>query len=126
MNDAAEESFWRFDARRKGYGPWKETPQSERDAFKAEVAALRAELEQAKKELEGVRRYAKNTIPELEATIARQREWIEKTGHRPACYARECEVCGYTQGPHEWGVIRMGHKFQPGPCTCGWADLVGG
>ena len=70
--------------------------------------ALRAEREEAK------------------ATIARQREWIEKTGHRPACYARECEVCGYTQGPHEWDVIRMGHKFQPGPCTCGWADLVGG
>ena len=65
-------------------------------------------------------------IAEMQATIARQREWIEKTGHRPACYARECEVCGYTQGPHEWGVIRMGHKFQPGPCTCGWADLVGG
>ena len=30
-----------------------------------------------------------------------------EAGHRPACYARECEVCGYTQGPHEWDVIRM-------------------
>lgn len=46
MNDVAEESYWRFDARRKGYGEWKETPQSERDAFKAELqAALAAERE---------------------------------------------------------------------------------
>lgn len=44
MDDLAEESYWRFDARRKGYGPWKEAPQSERDAYKAELAALRAQL----------------------------------------------------------------------------------
>jgi len=34
--DRAEEAYWRFDARRKGLGPWKWMPQSERDAFKAE------------------------------------------------------------------------------------------
>ena len=34
--DLAEEAYWRFDARRNGYGPWKGSRQSERDAFKAE------------------------------------------------------------------------------------------
>lgn len=42
MTDAAEEAYWRFDARRRGYGEWKETPQSERDAFKSEFPALQA------------------------------------------------------------------------------------
>lgn len=46
MTDKAEAAYWRFDARRNGYGEWKETPQSERDAFKAEytdhAALLRA------------------------------------------------------------------------------------
>ena len=32
-----EAAYWSFDARRKGYGPWKETPMSERDAFKTEI-----------------------------------------------------------------------------------------
>lgn len=32
-----EAAFWRFDARRKGYGQWKDSPMSERDAFKAEI-----------------------------------------------------------------------------------------
>lgn len=35
LNDPGEAAFWEFDARRKGYGQWKQTPQSERDAFKA-------------------------------------------------------------------------------------------
>ncbi|MBX9604648.1 MAG: DUF1653 domain-containing protein [Gammaproteobacteria bacterium] len=52
MDDLAEESYWRFDARRKGYGPWKEAPQSERDAYKAELAALRAQLAEAQAKLE--------------------------------------------------------------------------
>ena len=58
MDDAAEESFWRFDARRKGYSQWKGMPQSERDAFKAEIAALGAQLEQGQsrvRELEAER-----------------------------------------------------------------------
>jgi uncharacterized protein YdbL (DUF1318 family) len=33
-SDAAERLYWEFDARKKGYGPWKTRPQSERDAFK--------------------------------------------------------------------------------------------
>jgi hypothetical protein len=37
--DWAEECYWRFDARRKGYGEWKDHPQSERDAFKTELKA---------------------------------------------------------------------------------------
>lgn len=36
VEDRAEVAYWRFDARRKGYGPWKGRPESERDAFKAE------------------------------------------------------------------------------------------
>lgn len=63
-------------------------------------------------------------VERIVATIARQREWIESAGHRLECHARECAVCCYTQGPHEWGVIRMGHEFQPGPCDCGYAELV--
>jgi len=37
MNDLEaklEQSFWDFDAARKGYGEWQNRPQSERDAFK--------------------------------------------------------------------------------------------
>lgn len=33
-----EVAYWRFDARRKGYEDWKGHPQSERDAFKQELA----------------------------------------------------------------------------------------
>lgn len=36
-NDLAESAYWRFDARRAGYGRWDGIPMSERDAFKAEV-----------------------------------------------------------------------------------------
>ena len=39
-----EAAYWRFDARRKGYGRWKQAPMSERSAFKAEMRnALGAE-----------------------------------------------------------------------------------
>lgn len=37
--DPAELAYWNFDARRKGLGPWKGMPMSERDAFKAEYRA---------------------------------------------------------------------------------------
>ena len=35
--DRIEAAYWRFDARRRGYGKWKAAPMSERDAFKAEM-----------------------------------------------------------------------------------------
>lgn len=35
-----EQAYWRFDARKKGYGLWQGRPQSERDAFKAEIRSL--------------------------------------------------------------------------------------
>ena len=54
MSDAAEESYWRFDARRKGYGEWKETPQSERDAYKAEFTQLRARIAELEREREAL------------------------------------------------------------------------
>lgn len=38
--DPFEYAYWEFDARRKGYGRWHETPWSERDAFKAIVAGM--------------------------------------------------------------------------------------
>ena len=41
-DDAIEAAYWDFDARHKGYGPHKTTPQSERDAFKWAVRALLA------------------------------------------------------------------------------------
>lgn len=37
MDDPLEQAYWEFDARHKGYGRWREMPQSERDAFKAAV-----------------------------------------------------------------------------------------
>ena len=40
LADALEKAFWQFDARRKGYAEWSGSPQSERDAFKAEAAML--------------------------------------------------------------------------------------
>lgn len=40
--EAIEAAYWDFDARHKGYGPHKITPQSERDAFKWAVRAIRA------------------------------------------------------------------------------------
>lgn len=40
VEDALELSYWRFEARRKGYSDWKDEPQSERDAFKSEFRAL--------------------------------------------------------------------------------------
>jgi len=42
-DDPAEYAYWTFDARRKGYGPWKQCPQSERDAFKTEYRAALAQ-----------------------------------------------------------------------------------
>lgn len=104
-----------------------------------EIAALRAELERAQADIREYRNLAEvlmennrsgiklaSDLLVAEKTIARQRAWIESAGHRPECPARGCAVCGYTQGPHEWGVIRMGHAFQPSPCDCGYAELVGG
>ena len=40
QQDECEAAYWRFDAMRKGYGPWKECPWSERDAFKATAATF--------------------------------------------------------------------------------------
>lgn len=44
-----EESFWAFDGRRKGYGRWKNCPQSERDAYKTEMRELAFQVYAAKK-----------------------------------------------------------------------------
>jgi len=44
FDDFLEVSYWRFDARRKGYGEWMNLPMSERDAFKAEMRVLIAAL----------------------------------------------------------------------------------
>jgi hypothetical protein len=50
-----ELAYWRFDARRKGYGKWKSAPMSERDAFKAEMRnALGAEKTRAEMRLVGL------------------------------------------------------------------------
>lgn len=42
--DFAEEAYWRFDARRKGYSEWKGHPQSEREAFKDELKTVSQRL----------------------------------------------------------------------------------
>lgn len=40
VEDIIEEAYWRFDARRKGYGVYKGQPEAERDAFKAEMRLI--------------------------------------------------------------------------------------
>lgn len=56
MTDETEErleaAYWNFDARRKGYGRWKNSRMSERDAFKAEMRnAIEAEKVRAEMRL---------------------------------------------------------------------------
>lgn len=52
QEDRIEAAYWRFDARHKGYGQWKQAPMSERDAFKAEMRnALAAEKTRAEMRL---------------------------------------------------------------------------
>lgn len=52
QEDRLEAAYWRFDARHKGYGQWKQAPMSERDAFKAEMRnALEAEKTRAEMRL---------------------------------------------------------------------------
>lgn len=73
-------------------------------------------------------------VERIVATIARQRAWIESAGHRPGCKAITCQYrlridltpCG--QGDFEFPHVNTAnphhHKFQPGPCDCGYAELV--
>ncbi len=35
IEEKIEQLYWEFDARVKGYAKWKETPQTDRDAFKS-------------------------------------------------------------------------------------------
>ena len=52
QEDRIEAAYWRFDARHKGYGQWKQAPMSERDSFKAEMRnALEAEKTRAEMRL---------------------------------------------------------------------------
>ena len=63
--DRIEAAYWRFDARHKGYGQWKQAPMSERAAFKAEMRnALAAEKTRAEMRLvaKGWRRPAPNGL----------------------------------------------------------------
>lgn len=43
LEEQLEESYWRFDAKRKGYATWHD-PMSERDAYKSELRKLLKEL----------------------------------------------------------------------------------
>ena len=40
FEDKLEHAFWDFDAMHKGYGEWRNHPQSERDAFKQVIREL--------------------------------------------------------------------------------------
>jgi hypothetical protein len=44
-----EVSYWEFDARRKGYGDWEGKKMSERDAYKAEMRKLLANIKNNKR-----------------------------------------------------------------------------
>ena len=63
--------------------------------------------------------------------IARQRAWIEAAGHRPECNVNVCQYheCGGEKNQPQHRDISFAiykHKFQPGSCDCGYAELVGG
>lgn len=110
-----------------------------------EIAALRAQLEQAQAERDNLV-FRNDSLREqttqlliqrdnlviaqdwLKATIARQREWIEKAGHRSGCKAEHCTHCGYHKDNNMPAWQCSKHKdFVPfGPCNCGYAELVGG
>lgn len=119
----------------------------------AEIVALRAQLEQAKAERDNLV-FRNDSLREqttqlliqrdnlviaqdwLKATIARQREWIERAGHRPGCGALVCvahqepqgSLCGRDEDcwRHDPRENPWPHDFQPGDCDCGFAELAGG
>lgn len=93
--------------------------------------ALRTQLEQAQqkyKEILACKHAWEARALEVEATIARQRAWVESAGHRPGCKANLCAHPNCDTYRHEiyHGPTLRGHLFQPGPCDCGYAELVGG
>ena len=102
MIDKAEEAYWRFDARRKGYGEWKETPQSERDAFKAEYSDLQSHTR----------------------TLLAVVERMEHSELCPANYCIKPAITGDECCQIEHAHRRIpDHAFQGGPCSCPLGEL---
>ena len=101
----------------------------------ARIERIVAKLEAAERDAERYREWKRAfdepaaVIRGLQATIARQRAWIESAGHRPGCAStRKCAHCGKPPWSYRHLVDAVGfdHDFQPGPCDCGWAELAGG
>ncbi len=109
--------------------------------------ALRAQLEQAQREIKFRRETGCSPctvedgkdgpftfVPVCESlkdTIARQRAWIESAGHRPGCAITKCKAypgcSGEQYSPvHSARHFAFEHVFIPSPCDCGFAELVGG
>lgn len=100
---------------------------------KSKIEALREQLKQANLGRERAlnsHRYVEGRLYAAQTTIASQREWIKSAGHRPGCAALSCVAYSGLCGLHEKNDFHCGglpehdHKFQPGPCGCGWAEHV--
>lgn len=86
----------------------------------ATIEALRAQLAEAQaSDVESIAMYrrARERAEQAEATIARQRAWIESAGHKDDCRAKN---------PNDFVGGVFDCEFAPGHCDCGWAELVGG
>lgn len=62
----------------------------------------------------------------LRAHLTRAIDFIKKAGHLPGCGVERCRHtyddgdCGMSEGSH----IAFKHDFQPGPCGCGFSEVV--
>lgn len=94
--DRIEAAYWRFDARHKGYGKWKASPMSERDAFKAEMRnALAAEKtrKDAAETLRNMSTYVSTYAPDRPSTPVgwSDTDWLkhlDEIRRNEAAYAR--------------------------------------
>ena len=68
-DDIIEAAFWEFDARRKGDGPYRHIPQSERDAFKS---ALREAIDKLVADNDAKDALLRQALEAL--------EWVEPSG----------------------------------------------
>lgn len=100
--------------------------------LEAEIAALRAQLEQAQDKFTKTMLAAKGQAVELgeqDAIISRQREWIEKAGHRPGCAITKCKTypgcsSGQYSPVHSARHFAFEHVFIPSRCDCGYSELT--
>lgn len=99
--DRIEAAFWRFDARHKGYGEWRQAPMSERDAFKAEMRnALHAEAVRAEMRMvaKGWRKQEPQQAQEAPSDDLRELgKWLNEEPNRPIDRSALARVLAWAQ-----------------------------